>query len=113
MRKLGAAAIAVALAVALAVGLTAAPAQAQSTSKDRTYLYMVKTYSSLANLGTDRQLIKMGKTVCKVFDGGATLLQLVAGVLPTLKTTDAEDLFSATTAAAVTIYCPRHSKKLR
>lgn len=104
--------LAIATAVALSVGLAAAPSEANS-KKDRTYVALVKSYSDLANYGSDRQLIKMGKQVCKTFDTGLTLYEILSYMTSTLDTPEAEDLFAATVAAAVVVYCPKHENKLR
>jgi hypothetical protein len=54
----------------------------------------------------------MGKNVCKTFDSGVSLFTLVAAMQPSLTDRDSEDLFAATVAAAVVVYCPKHEKKL-
>lgn len=107
MKRVGAAAI----AIALAVGLTAAPAQAQSTSKDRQYLALVKSYANTSG-ASNRQLVRMGKQVCKTFDAGATLYDIVEVVVETATNERMEKVFAASIAAAVVIYCPRHQSEL-
>lgn len=105
---------AIAAVVALSIGLAAAPSPAEANSKkDRLYITMVKSESDLARYGTDRQLVRMGKAVCKTFDSGVTLRELVAAMTPTLTDRDSEDLFAATVAAAVVVYCPRHERLMK
>lgn len=99
------------IAIALAVGMTAAPAQAQSTSKDRKYLALVKGYVSTKG-ASDRQLVRMGKQVCKTFDAGATLYDIAEAVVESATTPQLEKLFAASIAAAVIVYCPEYQSEL-
>jgi hypothetical protein len=104
---------AITLAVALAVGVAVIPTPAEANSKkDRMYVTLVKSHSELAHYGSEKQLIRMGKNVCKTFDSGVSLRTLVAAMQPSLTNRDSEDLFAATVAAAVVVYCPKHEKKL-
>lgn len=103
--------LAIATAVALSVGLAAAPAEAQTTSKDRQYLALVKSHAN-TNGVSNRSLIKMGKQVCKTFDAGATLYEIVEAIADSATDEEISTLFAATIAAGVIVYCPRHESKL-
>lgn len=96
--------------------VTAAPTTTEATvpqkktqlNKYDEYLSKVRNFSGQANSWSDNDLIEMGHLVCKAFDAGSSLTDVIGVFSNNSSGSYDDELFAATILGSVMYICPEH-----